>query len=85
MDKKDLDKSRERSREREKKDEKHRKSERAPLNNDREVPPDLTKRRKEENGTMGFQKHKVKVHVSLLIQMRETRKKISQIFRQRKR
>nr|XP_031301035.1 THO complex subunit 2 isoform X9 [Camelus dromedarius] len=27
-------------------------------NNDREVPPDLTKRRKEENGTMGISKHK---------------------------
>uniref|UniRef100_A0A8C0MQ50 THO complex subunit 2 n=1 Tax=Canis lupus familiaris TaxID=9615 RepID=A0A8C0MQ50_CANLF len=27
-------------------------------NNDREVPPDLAKRRKEENGTMGVSKHK---------------------------
>ncbi|XP_062939383.1 THO complex subunit 2 isoform X6 [Cynocephalus volans] len=59
MDKKDLDKSRERSREREKKDEKDRKErKRDHSNNDREVPPDLTKRRKEENGTMGVSKHK---------------------------
>ncbi|XP_032475144.1 THO complex subunit 2 isoform X7 [Phocoena sinus] len=59
MDKKDLDKSRERSREREKKDEKDRKDrKRDHSNNDREVPPDLTKRRKEENGTMGVSKHK---------------------------
>ncbi|KAB1253298.1 THO complex subunit 2 [Camelus dromedarius] len=59
MDKKDLDKSRERSREREKKDEKDRKErKRDHSNNDREVPPDLTKRRKEENGTMGISKHK---------------------------
>ncbi|XP_055468107.1 THO complex subunit 2 isoform X3 [Psammomys obesus] len=59
MDKKDLDKSRERSREREKKDEKDRKErKRDHSNNDREVPPDITKRRKEENGTMGVSKHK---------------------------
>uniref|UniRef100_A0A8I3PUW5 THO complex subunit 2 n=1 Tax=Canis lupus familiaris TaxID=9615 RepID=A0A8I3PUW5_CANLF len=59
MDKKDLDKSRERSREREKKDEKDRKErKRDHSNNDREVPPDLAKRRKEENGTMGVSKHK---------------------------
>ena len=59
MDKKDLDKSRERSREREKKDEKDKKErKRDHSNNDREVPPDLTKRRKEENGTMGVSKHK---------------------------
>ncbi|XP_036736725.2 THO complex subunit 2 isoform X6 [Manis pentadactyla] len=59
MDKKDLDKSRERSREREKKDEKDRKErKRDHSNNDREVPPDLTKRRKEENGTMGVSKRK---------------------------
>ncbi|XP_070113838.1 THO complex subunit 2 isoform X7 [Equus asinus] len=59
MDKKDLDKSRERSREREKKDEKDRKErKRDHSNSDREVPPDLTKRRKEENGTMGVSKHK---------------------------
>uniref|UniRef100_F7HRD3 THO complex subunit 2 n=1 Tax=Callithrix jacchus TaxID=9483 RepID=F7HRD3_CALJA len=59
MDKKDLDKSRERSREREKKDEKDRKErKRDHSNNDREVPPDLIKRRKEENGTMGVSKHK---------------------------
>ncbi|XP_007951557.1 THO complex subunit 2 [Orycteropus afer afer] len=59
MDKKDLEKSRERSREREKKDEKDRKErKRDHSNNDREVPPDLTKRRKEENGTMGVSKHK---------------------------
>ncbi|XP_045151815.1 THO complex subunit 2 isoform X3 [Echinops telfairi] len=59
MDKKDLDKSRERSRERERKDEKDRKErKRDHSNNDREVPPDLTKRRKEENGTMGVSKHK---------------------------
>ncbi|XP_069895883.1 THO complex subunit 2 isoform X4 [Dipodomys merriami] len=59
MDKKELDKSRERSREREKKDEKDRKErKRDHSNNDREVPPDLTKRRKEENGTMGVSKHK---------------------------
>ncbi|XP_023373166.1 THO complex subunit 2 isoform X4 [Otolemur garnettii] len=59
MDKKDLDKSRERSREREKKDEKDRKErKRDHSNNDREVPPDLNKRRKEENGTMGISKHK---------------------------
>ncbi|MEJ1278107.1 hypothetical protein NN561_009026 [Cricetulus griseus] len=52
MDKKDLDKSRERSREREKKDEKDRKErKRDHSNNDREGPPDITKRRKEENGT----------------------------------
>uniref|UniRef100_G1QCE7 THO complex subunit 2 n=1 Tax=Myotis lucifugus TaxID=59463 RepID=G1QCE7_MYOLU len=52
-DKKELDKSRERSREREKKDEKDRKDrKRHHSNNDREVLPDLTKRRKEENGTM---------------------------------
>ncbi|CAK6441230.1 unnamed protein product [Pipistrellus nathusii] len=57
-DKKDLDKSRERSREREKKDEKDRKErKRHHSNNDREVLPDLTKRRKEENGTM-VSKHK---------------------------
>ncbi|KAM7044805.1 THO complex subunit 2 isoform 15-T19 [Molossus nigricans] len=59
MDKKDLDKSRERSREREKKDEKDRKErKRDHSNNDREVLPDLTKRRKEENGTMTVSKHK---------------------------
>nr|XP_021532123.1 LOW QUALITY PROTEIN: THO complex subunit 2 [Aotus nancymaae] len=59
MDKKDLDKSRERSREREKKDEKDRKErKRDHSNSDREVPPDLIKRRKEENGTMGVSKHK---------------------------
>ncbi|XP_037678702.1 THO complex subunit 2 [Choloepus didactylus] len=59
MDKKDLDKSRERSRERGKKDEKDRKErKRDHSNNDREVPLDLTKRRKEENGTMGVSKHK---------------------------
>ncbi|XP_054432963.1 THO complex subunit 2 isoform X3 [Pteronotus mesoamericanus] len=59
MDKKDLDKSRERSREREKKDEKDRKErKRDHSNNDREVLPDLTKRRKEENGTMAVSKHK---------------------------
>ncbi|XP_077002596.1 THO complex subunit 2 isoform X5 [Tamandua tetradactyla] len=59
MDKKDLDKSRERSREREKKDEKDRKErKRDHSNNDREVPPELNKRRKEENGTMGVSKHK---------------------------
>uniref|UniRef100_A0A0P6J0X7 THO complex subunit 2 n=1 Tax=Heterocephalus glaber TaxID=10181 RepID=A0A0P6J0X7_HETGA len=59
MDKKDLDKSRERSREREKKDEKDRKErKRDHSNNDREAPPDLIKRRKEENGTMGVSKHK---------------------------
>uniref|UniRef100_A0A8B9XET8 THO complex subunit 2 n=1 Tax=Bos mutus grunniens TaxID=30521 RepID=A0A8B9XET8_BOSMU len=59
MDKKDLDKSRERSREREKKDEKDKKErKRDHLNSDREVPLDLTKRRKEENGTMGVSKHK---------------------------
>ncbi|XP_019513477.1 PREDICTED: THO complex subunit 2 isoform X5 [Hipposideros armiger] len=59
MDKKDLDKSRERSREREKKDEKDRKErKRDHSNNDREIPPDLNKRRKEENGTMGVSKHK---------------------------
>ncbi|XP_016063723.1 PREDICTED: THO complex subunit 2-like [Miniopterus natalensis] len=58
-DKKDLDKSRERSREREKKDEKDRKErKRHHSNNDREVLPDLTKRRKEENGTMVVSKHK---------------------------
>ncbi|XP_023610466.1 THO complex subunit 2-like [Myotis lucifugus] len=58
-DKKDLDKSRERSREREKKDEKDRKErKRHHSNNDREVLPDLTKRRKEENGTMAVSKHK---------------------------
>ena len=46
-------------REREKKDEKDRKErKRDHSNNDREVPPDLTKRRKEENGTMGVSKHK---------------------------
>ncbi|XP_027998176.2 THO complex subunit 2 [Eptesicus fuscus] len=57
-DKKDLDKSRERSKEREKKDEKDRKErKRHHSNNDREVLPDLTKRRKEENGTM-VSKHK---------------------------
>ncbi|XP_021096191.1 THO complex subunit 2 isoform X3 [Heterocephalus glaber] len=59
MDKKDLDKSRERSRERERKDEKDRKErKRDHSNNDREAPPDLIKRRKEENGTMGVSKHK---------------------------
>ncbi|XP_028378347.1 THO complex subunit 2 isoform X4 [Phyllostomus discolor] len=59
MDKKDLDKSRERSREREKKDEKDRKErKRDHSNNEREVLPDLTKRRKEENGTMAVSKHK---------------------------
>ncbi|XP_040855947.1 THO complex subunit 2 isoform X2 [Ochotona curzoniae] len=59
MDKKDLDKSRERSREREKKDEKDRKErKRDHSNSDREVPPDITKRRKEENGTMGVSKRK---------------------------
>ncbi|XP_066213751.1 THO complex subunit 2 isoform X5 [Saccopteryx leptura] len=59
MDKKDLDKSRERSREREKRDEKDRKErKRDHSNNDREVLPDLTKRRKEENGTMAVSKHK---------------------------
>ncbi|XP_008271389.2 THO complex subunit 2 isoform X15 [Oryctolagus cuniculus] len=59
MDKKDLDKSRERSREREKKDEKDRKErKRDHSNSDREVPPDIAKRRKEENGTMGVSKRK---------------------------
>ncbi|XP_059959819.1 THO complex subunit 2-like [Mesoplodon densirostris] len=60
MDKKDLDKSRERSREREKKDEKDRKErKRDHSDNDREVPLDLlTKRRREEHGTMGVSKHK---------------------------
>ncbi|KAK2503524.1 hypothetical protein MC885_006227 [Smutsia gigantea] len=59
MDKCDLDKSRERSRERERKDEKDRKErKRDHSNNDLEVPPDLIKRRKEENGTMGVSKHK---------------------------
>ncbi|KAL7979484.1 hypothetical protein Chor_004642 [Crotalus horridus] len=58
VDKKDLDKSRERSREREKKDEKERKDrKRDHSNNDREVPQDSTKRRKEENGTTGSSKH----------------------------
>ncbi|KAJ7405439.1 THO complex 2 [Willisornis vidua] len=58
VEKKDLDKSRERSREREKKDEKDRKDrKRDHSNNDREVPQDSTKRRKEENGTTGSSKH----------------------------
>nr|NP_001366034.1 THO complex subunit 2-like [Jaculus jaculus] len=58
-DKKDLDKSRERSKEKEKKDEKDRKErKRDHSNNDREMPLDLPKRRKEENGAAGFPKHK---------------------------
>lgn len=58
MNKKDLDKSRERYREREKKDEKVRKEQRRGYsNNDHELPPDLTKRPKEKNGTMGISKH----------------------------
>ncbi|KAH0510598.1 THO complex subunit 2 [Microtus ochrogaster] len=59
MDKKDLDKSRERSREREKKEEKDRKERKRDYsNNDREVPLDLVKRRKDENGILGTSKHK---------------------------
>lgn len=59
MDKKDLDKLRERFREREKKDEKDRKEwKRDYLNNDCEVLLDLIKRCKEENGIMGVLKYK---------------------------
>ncbi|KAH0631033.1 hypothetical protein JD844_004521 [Phrynosoma platyrhinos] len=65
VDKKDLDKSRERSREREKKEEKERKDrKRDHSNNDREVPQDSTKRRKEENGTTGSSKHSKSVSPS---------------------
>ncbi|XP_045691270.1 LOW QUALITY PROTEIN: THO complex subunit 2-like [Phyllostomus hastatus] len=59
MVKKDLDKSRKRSGERERKDEKDRKErKRDHSNNDCEVLLNLTKRRKEENGTMEVSKHK---------------------------
>ena len=58
MDKKDLDKSRERSRGWGE-DEKDRKEwKRDHSNNDREVPPYLTKRQKEESETMGVSKYK---------------------------
>ncbi|ELW68126.1 THO complex subunit 2 [Tupaia chinensis] len=59
VDKKDLDKLREKSREKEKKDEKDKKErKREHSNNGREVPVDLTKRRKEENGAGGLSKRK---------------------------
>ena len=56
MDKKDLDKSRERSRGGDEKDRKEWKRDHS--NNDWEVPPDLTKRQKEESETMGVSKYK---------------------------
>ncbi|XP_066227917.1 THO complex subunit 2-like [Saccopteryx leptura] len=59
MDKKDSDKSKEKSREKERKDEKDRRErKRDHSNSDREVLPNITKRRKEENGTMAVSKHK---------------------------
>ncbi|KAI5935692.1 THO complex subunit 2 [Manis javanica] len=85
MDKKDLDKSRERSREREKKDEKDRKErKRDHSNNDREVPPDLTKRRKEENGTMGVPKRKSESPCESPYPNEKDKEKNVKIFRQRK-
>ncbi|XP_057353478.1 THO complex subunit 2-like [Manis pentadactyla] len=85
MDKKDLDKSRERSREREKKDEKDRKErKRDRSNNDREVPPDLTKRRKEENGIMGVPKRKSESPCESPYPNEKDKGKNVKIFRQRK-
>lgn len=56
MDKKGLDKSRKDPEKEEKKMKNTGKSEKDHSNNDREVPPDLTKRWKEESETMGVSK-----------------------------
>ncbi|KAK2490112.1 hypothetical protein MC885_011648 [Smutsia gigantea] len=85
MDKCDLDKSRERSRERERKDEKDRKErKRDHSNNDLEVPPDLIKRRKEENGTMGVSKHKSESPCESPYPSEKDKEKISQNLQAKK-